>query len=185
MAKLSSQFYATPSEVASFVRDVVGKHRVEKALVRKVPFSVEQVVSEEQLSESSVRAADWVVFTLAAIDESPADVPAFRRAHPDAMTLEVGRFSEAGLQESWLHAQSENATAMAVWGRIARDLRGRTYAGVAAVNATSGVIGPILRAWRCTVGARDLYARGVRILPAAGTARLAIIEPPGSGSVAK
>ena len=180
MAKLSNQFYATPSEITSFVRDVMGKHRVETALIHKSPFSVERVASDERLSESSVGGADWVVFTTGAVDDSAADVRAFRLAHPGAMTLEVGRLDEGGLRESWLHAQTDDAAAMAIWGRVARDLRGRTYAGVAAVDGTSGAIGPILRAWRCTVGARELYARGVGILPAAGTTRLAIVEHPDS-----
>jgi len=181
VAKLSTQFYATASEVTLFVQDVIRKHHVEATLVHKVPFSIERVTSHDQLSESAVAAADWVVFTTEPIAES-AHPSGFRLAHPDAMMLEVGRLDGSGLRESWLHALSESASAMALWSRVARDLRRMTYAGVAVVDGTTGAIGPVLPAWRCTAGARDLYLRGVTILPAAGKTRLAIVEPPGARS---
>jgi hypothetical protein len=178
MAKLSSQFYAAPSENASFVRDVMASHPVKVGLVHKVPFSLERVAVGARLADGSVAGADWVVFAIEEFDDSSRDVRGFRDAHPDALTLELGRLDESGLRESWLHAKSESAEAMAIWRRVARELRGRTYSGVVALDETSGEPGPMLPAWRCTEGARELFVKGVRILPVAGKTRLAILKRP-------
>lgn len=88
MAKLSNQFYASPSEITSLLQDVIGKYPVEMALVQKVPFSVQRVASGDRLSESSVVVADWALFSIGAIDDSATDARDCRMAHPDALTLE-------------------------------------------------------------------------------------------------
>jgi hypothetical protein len=147
MAKLSSQFYAAPWEIAAFVRQVVQRFELDVCLVRKAPFKLRRVSGPLEL------------------------------AYPDALTLEVGTLRDEGLRESWLRARTENAAAMKRWRQVARALASITYAGVVAVDPSTGVDGPPLGAMRCTAAARELNARGVRVLPGVGSTLLRLIDP--------
>ncbi len=178
MAKLSSQFYATPGEVAEFVRGVLRRYRVSAALVRKNPFRLDHVGPCAELSDDAVAIADWVLFAVEPIEGEVMSAKALETTVPAALTLEVGRLDEDGLRQSWLRAMGDNEAAMKLWGRVARDLRAITYAGVTAVDPATGVRGPASRTVRCTPGARDLDARGVPILPLAGTTCLRLTDPP-------
>lgn len=177
MTKLSSQFYATPAEVADFVRGVLRRYRVWAGLVRKHPFRLDPVEPGADVDDDAVAVADWVVFTLAPVESEVASAKELGALAADALTLEIGRVDDDGLRQSWLRAMTENDAAMKVWGRVARDLRAITYAGVTAVDPATGVPGPVSRTLRCTSGARELDARGVRILPAAGTTLLRLTHP--------
>lgn len=178
MAKLSSQFYATPAELADFVRGVLRRYRVSAGLVRKHPFRIDPVEPGADLTDDAVGIADWVVFAVEPIEGEVTSAKALETTVPDALTLEVGRLDEHGLRQSWLRAMGDNEAAMKLWARVARDLRTITYAGVTAVDPATGVRGPASRTVRCTPGARELDARGVRILPAAGTTSLRLTDPP-------
>jgi hypothetical protein len=177
MAKLSSQFYAAPWEIAAFVRQVVQRFELDVCLVRKAPFKLRRVSGPQGLSDEAIAAADWVVFSVGAMESGVENARSLELAYPDALTLEVGTLRDEGLRESWLRARTENAAAMKRWRQVARALASITYAGVVAVDPSTGVDGPPLGAMRCTAAARELNARGVRVLPGVGSTLLRLIDP--------
>jgi len=91
--------------------------------------------------------------------------------NPGALSLDLGRRTDVGLEESWLTSRTDNPTLLASWRKFLKQVRSLTRAGAIALNPQTGAISR-LKDHRYSVGAKLLESQGVPMLPAAGTARL-------------
>lgn len=166
MSSLSLQLHATPEEVDFLLSDVLNDRSVFVTLAEGSPLQFR--VSEQRRCSPACNA---LAFTLSPPVLSARSLYDFVGLNPDALLFHVGRLTPAGLAESWLAAKTENEDVMKRWRRTARKVRSATLSGAMAVHPNSGATAP-MTGHRFTVGAQELYRKGVAILPAAGTARI-------------
>jgi hypothetical protein len=171
MTDLSTQFHALPSELEALVSSFVHENGVYVTAIRFPPFEASQVDIAAVPSVFRENSVERIILTL-----RPPVLPAngmndFLDRNGDALILDIGRQSEAGLKESWLTARTNDAEALNTWRHLAKRLRSMTRTGVLAVNPHTGST-TRLRAHRFSAGAKALEAVGISMLPAAGGARL-------------
>lgn len=168
MADISIQFHAALKELISFTSECVREFGLHVTAIRFHPFEtvvVEPARLGEIIADSSIRR---LALTLSLPVIGAKTLNRFLDQNPNAMLLDLGRLSDAGLKESWLTARTSEADALRAWKQIAGKLKETTRAGAVAVNPQTGASSK-LKTHRCTAGARALQGQGVKMLPAAGT----------------
>ena|SRR5215469_15463485 len=162
MAGISIQFHAIPAEILPVVRSFVEQVKAHIVSVRFPPFSAVEV-EPKQLEELFDDASVNFMLTLQPPVLPASNILEFIDHNPGALTLDVGRRSAKGLEESWLSVRTQDMDAVAVWRKLAKLLRSMTKAGATAVNPTTGATG-VIRDHRFSPGAEALERQGVPML---------------------
>jgi hypothetical protein len=175
MTDLSTQFHAVLDELMALVSTFVHENSIYITAIRFPPFRAFQVDKANVESLFLDNSIERIALTL-----RPPTLPAsgmndFLDHNGDALILDIGRQSDAGLKESWLTARTNDANALRTWRTLAKRLRAMTKTGVVAVNPQTGAT-TRLREHRFSEGAKSLEAAGVPMLPVAGSARLRFQE---------
>ncbi len=92
----------------------------------------------------------------------------FSDRNPDALVLEMGQLSKAGLGESWLWSSTRDKETVLRWRAAAKQVKAYLLSGAVAVNPTTGESAP-MKWHRFTQKAQEAYVEGVVLLPAAGS----------------
>jgi hypothetical protein len=168
MADISIQFHALPDELRDFVKQCVTDFNLHVIAMRYVPFEVIEPVGvdlDRLFIDSSMHRR--LHFTLEKPTFPVAHALDFGVKNQDALRLDIGARTETELRESWLCARTNNATALAVWRKIAKRLKDMTEKGALAVQPKTGQTGPV-RGHRYTLGAKELESSGVFMLTQTG-----------------
>jgi len=168
MPDISIQFFATPIELLSFVKEAIREHQLYAVAMRFRPFEA-RVVGMSELDELLAPSSEFHRWALT------VDAPHLPVEHeldhadknPDHLRLEVGRYTGATLEESWLSCRTGNKAVFSVWKKIAKRLKAVTLPGITATNRQNGV-SVEYKAQRYSNGAKALEDRGVTMLPAVG-----------------
>jgi hypothetical protein len=172
MADLSIQFHALPDEVIQFAQDVVHDFGVTLVAIRVRPFDIREIDDPKALRRVLDESGfSRIAFLLGKPSLPAPDEPSFIKLNPDCLRLDIGQSAEDGLRQSWLSARTENREAIAIWRRVAAQLKRITHAGAIAVNPTTGASG-FIGSYRYTTNAKVMAEGGLRMLPIAGSAIL-------------
>lgn len=168
MPDISVQFYATPTELLSFVKEVMSDFKLHAVAMRFQPFEAREVESADIDSYfSDLSNFHRWAFTI----DSPHLPVEHELDHadknPDHLRLQVGRREPAILEQSWLSCRTENEAVYGIWKKIASKLKKQTIQGITAVNRQTGV-SAYYKSFRYTVGAKSLEVAGVTMLPPQG-----------------
>lgn len=168
MPDISIQFYATPEELLSFVRDAMIDHNLHAVAMRFRPFEAREV-GRADLDSYFSNSSDFHRWALT------VDAPHLPVEHeldhadknPDHLRLEVGKCEPSSLGESWLSCRTNNKAIYDIWKKIASKLKKQTLVGVTGVNRQNGV-SVFYKSSRYTKGAKSLEDAGVTMLPPQG-----------------
>jgi hypothetical protein len=171
MTDLSTQFHALPDEFMALVSPFVHENGIHVTAIKFPPFEAYQVDKATISSLFHDNSVKRLFLTL-----HPPILPAsgmndFLARNGDALILDIGRQSKAGLKESCLAARTNDLDALKTWRKLASKLKAITKAGAIAVNPTTGATSRD-RNHRFTAGAKALDDQGVPMLPVAGSAVL-------------
>lgn len=168
MPDISIQFYATPMELLSFVKEAMVDFKLHAVAMRFRPFEAREVDPAELNSyfSDSSEFYRWA-FTV--------DTPHLPVEHeldhadknPDHLRLQVGKCDSTGLEQSWLSCRTENAAAFGTWKKIAKKLKAITLSGITSTNRQTGASGEH-KSFRYTTGAKALEDQGVTMLSTVG-----------------
>lgn len=168
MADISIQFYALPEELQTLATEAVADFNLHVVAMRYPPFEAAEI-GHEQLKRVFTESSSFheIAFTL-----TPPALPAngrmeFIDKNPDQLSLQIGRQTKHGLEESCLSARTADSVALAAWRKIANRLKNRTKQGVTAINRESGVSASY-KSIRYTQGAEALENAGVAMVPPQG-----------------
>ncbi|QDH35948.1 hypothetical protein [Porphyrobacter sp. YT40] len=117
-----------------------------------------------------------VVFTASEPDLDPPSIYQFASRNPDALVLEIGELTEAGLAESFLWTKSRDPDLVRRWRAAVRPLKSALLSGAIAFNSRTGLTGP-MKWHRYTRAAREAYAAGIVLRPVAGRCVIQIPPP--------
>src|SRR5690349_16095865 len=123
MADVLIQFHALADELVAFVREAVAEVPVHLTAFRFAPFDAVALDADDlepTLRDESVRE---IAFTLGPPALAIANSNEFLDRNADALRLDIGRISEAGLRESCLSARTTDERALHAWRKLARKLR--------------------------------------------------------------
>lgn len=183
MADISIQFHALPKELRDFVRQFVQEFHPHVVALRFRPFAAREVSGADLddcfSEESPCHRLHFTTGEPVLPVEHELD---FGDKNPSSLRLDIGAPRKDGLEQSWLSARTDDPTALAVWKKVAKRLKGMTVGGATAINPDTGASGPAK--WhRFTEGARRLDANGTNLVSLTGI----IMKPPvdaGGGPVA-
>lgn len=168
------QFHAQPEELVEFITSVLDQFTLQLVCVTLFPFSA-RILKREELEAAvldSERGPNCrIVFFTHEPHLSVSTLNEFRDSNPNTITVEIGRLTESGLEESCLTYWTEDSEVYAIAKQVAASLKKRTNAGAVALNPTTGAESR-LRTHRYTTGAQKLDQGGTKILPVAGTSIL-------------
>ncbi len=151
----------------AFSTEIVAVMHGQPSLVVDVA-EIERAAVPAAVGDASVRR---IVLTMTPPRIVAGEMNAFLDHNPNALLLDVGRLSEAGLKESWLTARAATSEDPSIWRKFAKIVRSATQTGVTAVNPETGATVK-MREHRFTPGAERLERAGILMLPVAGVARL-------------
>jgi hypothetical protein len=131
MSDISIQFHATPKELNSFVEEWVRDLSLNVVAVHISPFQA-STIGEIELGSLLFNDSNThsLIFTMDEPALVASSVNDLFESNPDKLRLDVGKLDEAGLNQSWLSARTENFGALAAWNEIARRLKAVTHSGV-------------------------------------------------------
>lgn len=178
MADISIQFHALPEETIPVVGAFIDDLRPHVLCIGFPPFEVWQIDRSqiaEAMQDENVRR---IALVLGKPIPTAGTMSQLLERNPDALILDIGRKGGEGLKESWLTASTSNAEALKAWRKLAKIIRSMTKTGAIAVNPSTGATAK-LKDHRFSDGAMRLDAKGVPMLPAAGTSRLRFTESSG------
>lgn len=158
MTDLALQLHALPEEMASWVADFARAEAVHALAIRFPPRRVAAVDIADLPAAFRDPEVLRVVLTRseARRDELVADP---RDTQGNALTLLIGRVKDAGLDESYLAARCDDATAMQVWKKLRKVFMKHTRTGLTAQSIKTGASTPA-RGNRYSEGAKQLMTTG-------------------------
>lgn len=174
MSGLIVQFHALSEEISDLFAELFDDSDVYIAEVMRSPLRF-QMWSKEASSRATMDRRMFV-FSLTPITLDVKNMNDFHRANVDALFLELGGTSPAGLAESCLSSMTDDEVALRRWKEVMKRLRKNTLLGAIAVNPKTGASCP-MRSHRFTVGAQYVHANGIAILPFAGHAVIKLPPP--------
>ena len=167
MKKMMIQFHATIEELTDYTNSVSSELGLIKTMMTIRPFSLREMgrdfSKDDFLSFDEVR----IIFTKIKVDTDASSPNNFYDLNPGTIGLHVGRIVEQGLKESALVFISDDTEKVSIANKMLSKLKKITTAGAIAVNPVTGAEVNI-RSHRYTDGAREMFERGVKLLPAAG-----------------
>ena len=167
MAGVDINFHATPDEISAWLREWMQREQFHLVALHLNPLMAREVQPVDIPAMVREKAFDRLSLILSPPDLTLKYQSDFDETHFDQLALYVGRLSEDGLGESWIAGDTDNADAMRVWRRIAKDLKKMTNAGVTATNRHNGV-SAFYKSHRYTEGAKTLESQGVYMIPFQG-----------------
>ena len=168
MPDILIQLYALPEELFKMATDAVEEFDLHVVAMRYPPFaSVE--IERSQLAEvfgetSPIRE---VAFTLKPPDLSAKGRMEFVSKNPCHLSLQIGRLTKVGLEESAISSRTDKGEEIAVWRRIASKIKKQTKQGITAVNRVTGV-SAVYKSFRYTEGAKSIEVGGEEMVPPQG-----------------
>lgn len=166
MSDISTQFHATPGELALFVKDMLSQFDLHITGMSFPPFQTAKLVGK-QIEDGIINGPFYGL----AFTESDPGLPitqqkVFGEKNPGALYLDIGRLTAKGLGESWLACRTNNAPLPVTWKKFQAKLRSLTKCGAVAIHPDGPTA--IIRNHRYTSGAKKLNDQGVAMLPMAG-----------------
>ncbi len=166
MHKLLVQFYATPHELADFLRELLSLD-LTLVTMELSPFLIQLASSKADLEVSRLQKASQVMVFHEPPVTSCENWNQFLDANRDGLFLWMGRLDQQVLSQSWLSAQSTSEQVIKRWRKVANILKRRTSAGVWIASLLNKDAG-FYKQFRFTEGALKLFDEGCRIAPPAG-----------------
>jgi hypothetical protein len=171
MTDILIQFHALPEDLVPLLHWAVKDLAVHVTAFRFFPFQAEEIrqdMLDALFLEPSTRV---IAFTRTRASLPAATKGEFLDNNSGALSLDIGRLSEKGLNESCLSCRTSDVHSLEVWKQIARKLKGITKAGATATSPTTRATSRV-RNHRYTAGAKALDERGIPMLPVAGSVLL-------------
>ena len=167
MSGISIQFHAVPEELKGLIVGAVAEFDLTVVSMEFSPFAV-AIVERGQIEQLLLQPKGAsLCFSLDRPRLNATGQIEFIQANPELLHLRIGRYEKGELHESWLTTQAADASAFAVWQKIARRLKKMTSTGGVALNPRTGMTGPALY-HRFTARAKQLDQQGVVMKPIAG-----------------
>jgi hypothetical protein len=168
MPDISIQFYATPMELLTFLREAISDFKLHAVALRFRPFEAREVADADlhtYFTDSSEyrRWALTIGFPHLPVEHELDHAD----KNPDHLRLDVGAYDGNTLNESWLSCRTADKIAFAVWKKVAKRLKEMTIAGITATNRESGISAEY-KYQRYSIGAKLLADRGVTIVSRVG-----------------
>lgn len=165
---ISIQFYALPEELFTIATTAVAEFDLHVVAIRYLPFCAEEI-DPSQLAEvfgetSPIRE---IAFTQKLPDLSAKGRMEFIDKNPCQLSLQIGRLTNQGLEQSWLSSRTDKGEELAVWRKIAGRIKKQTKQGVTAVNRVTGV-SAAYKSFRYTEGAKSIETCGEKMVPPQG-----------------
>lgn len=170
MADLSVRFHALPAETARFIEDIAADPAVCVLHVKWRPFSIEALPRHRITAELEEIPEARIVLVEGTPKLRAASESQFLELNPTVLIVDIGGQGPNGLKESFLGCRVPNAGVPERWRKAAKKLRDITTAGATAYSADRSA-SSFLKDHRFSPGAAELQARGVPILPIAGTSQ--------------
>jgi hypothetical protein len=167
MKRSLTQFQATPEELIDFLCCLRGQLSFSLAIIGWKPFALTLINKSDDFdfakladveNKFSMRIALSCREPLVAADSEGL----FYDNNPGCVTIDIGKYSEDGLDESALSFGSSDDDSIVFAKKVFSKLKKITTAGAVAVNPDTGAEGWI-RTHRYTQGAKDLFDRGVKM----------------------
>lgn len=165
MAKLSLHFHARRDEVAQLVAHWVNELGLWLAVETLTPAYSNAALAQGQLS-GKLRLSDSVGRIVLSIYPIEMDSPGpfgLIGKNPAALSILVGRESNAVLGESVLQAMTDDPKSLSAWRRIRKEIAANNHRGARVVNSATGAE-TSARDHYFSSGAKNLHAEGVRMV---------------------
>lgn len=176
MEKLSLQFHATRPELLPLLVEFAKTRELVRTLLGGSPPSTIPWDGTLRALSNYQELPLTVAYTL--VPQNPCTKPTnfdFVRHNPASVLIELGRFTPAGLTESWLATKTEDERILNKERLLKKNIYLITRTGASTENASTGARTPRPNL-RFTPGAIAAYKDGVRILPVAGTSIIRLEE---------
>lgn len=171
MPDISIQYYATPDETCSFIKEIMTNYGLYALAMRYQPFEAEEV-TEAEVEKYFVLSSEYQrwAFTI-----DPPNLPVEHELdhadkNPDHLRIEVGRCDDTYLGESWLTCRTENKAAFAIWKKVAKELKKQTFSGITVTGRKNGISGEY---------PKDRYTKGAKALEDSGIQMITLVGPNG------
>lgn len=172
MTQVQLQFHAEADELLAMADEWMGSHGLHGVVQRFSPdFLVRPVAAGRAAAVAGelgeARRLCLRHDTISAEAPSPHE---FLARNPECLVIDIGPRTEEGLRESMLSGSTDDVAVLKLWRKLLRETRNRTHGGATVVDPKTGARLPWPRS-RHTVGAHELAAAGVPMLPVAGSVR--------------
>lgn len=163
MKRFLTQFHAKPEELFLFIANLREELGCSLAIIGWQPFSLKIIDKSEEFDPNILKTDNLHYLRIAlsinqlVLAESEGR---FYDLNPNFVTLDVGRLSPDGLEESALSFGSDDDEAIVFAKKAFFKLKKITSAGVVAVNPITQAEGRV-RTHRYTPGAKELFESGV------------------------
>lgn len=163
MKRFLSQFHAKPEELYQFIADLRDDVGCSLAIIGWQPFSLNIIDESEEIDPNIFKTGNERFLRIALSNNQlvlAESEGSFFDRNPNVVTLDIGRLSPDGLEESALSFGSDEDDAIVFAKKAFSKLKKITSAGVVAVNPSTGAEGRV-RTHRYTLGAKELFERGI------------------------
>jgi hypothetical protein len=171
LAGLIIQFHAHLGELKEFIERATTSYGLFATALWPHPFRARVVNSADLGLAIQDPAMRDIAFSTSAPRLDAAHLLDFIDKNEGVLILSIGRLISAGLDESCLSTTTDDIEKLAIWKKVASDLRKQTKVGAQVVNPETGATS-FSRSHRYTAGAKTLGDGGVAILPASRRNRL-------------
>lgn len=179
MSTISIQFYALPEELIGIIEKWKKEFDFHLVVMTLFPETATfEINSFEDGKRLPIKLED--IFSVFLGLKTPLlDVKNkynFIEKNPDFVFLDLGKLGAKGLEESWFAGKTDNVELLAVWKKLARQLKKITKAGLWATNIDlSGKV--FYRDFRYTTSACKLSQDGVKLLSQGSFIYFSVDEP--------
>ena len=169
MPDISISLYALPDELISFAAAAIDDFNLCAVAMRYPPFEIVEIRGDDlkDLFANPIPFRE-VAFMLVPPALTAKGRMEFIDKNRDQLSIQIGRQTANGLEESILSCRTDNDDTLAIWRTITNRLKQQTQAGVTAINRQSG-ISAYYRSTRYTQGAKALEISGVAMVPFQGS----------------
>lgn len=173
------QFYALPEELIPLIEEWKGEFAFRMVVVQLFPeMKAFEIDSFEDVANLPIEINN-IYSVLLGFAEPVLDEKnryAFLVKNKEFLTIDLGKLTEKGLEESALLGETDDVGLLSVWKKLARQLKKITKAGLWAVNTERGGKG-FYKSYRYTEGACKLSQNGVKLLSHGPFVYLSVEEP--------
>jgi len=171
MKKVMIQFHAAIEELVEYANSASSELGLIMTVMVLRPFTLQEIEGMLSVSDLALDGDIHLVLTREKPIMGALSPNNFYDLNTGVTGLHVGRLTERGLRESALAFMSDDEEKISVANKLASRLKKITRAGATAVNPITGAEASV-RSHRYTEGAKAMYDKGVKILPAVGNSFL-------------
>lgn len=178
MKKINIQFYALPDELIELVQ----KWRKDFDNLRLVAMKLFPETETWEVKSHDERISikfDRDITIFLGLKSPSLDVKNkydFMQKNPDFISLDLGRITPSGLEESWFAGKTTDAELLSTWKKLAQYVKAITKSGLWAVNTE--IEGKrFLRNFRYTDAAAKFSQEGGKLLTDGSFVYLTVNEP--------